>query len=476
MFALSVEFLSTDPRANQPGSILLDVAGMRYDRVDARTARAPDGRLVLIANLDLVQQGHHVRVFQALDARGDPIPDTYVLAQERQSGVFDHQDNLILVQGVAPVGFGRSLSVSGLDAAAVDAGLAFSRFDAPDASPSVLALGGQTVRDSATLTLRNDGFLPVSIASVAVEGPGARGFSVVGAPSTLAPGAAAAVTVRFTGGDPGLDGAATLYGARLVIRSDAFPATEAAIRLSGVAMEKPVPAEAPTLAEIAASFGYRIEAPRGAGDGAVTAAAGDEISAPYLRALDPGRPVEIAPLAAFGELGLAMRLGWHAVDDGRSAMLLAFDDQQGQTLAPGALLAGPGEAGRPRWTAFEPGGGFGLRLTVDGRPGAAVWSDPRANDLDPVNGLGVAPGFGQAFRFFAARDADGDPIEGLLIGAADQGGGGFDYNDAVFALRNAAPHAFTPGEDRNRDGVNDALRRDPDLDGLPAFFDWPPLG
>jgi hypothetical protein len=470
-FAIMIETYSSNPQANPVGATLVDKDGLRYTRIDGQTARAADGRLVPISSLDLAQQGHLVRVFRAVDAEGRVIPDTYVAAQEYEGGVFDHQDNLILLQGIAPIGFGRTLAVSGLDAAAADARLAFSRVDAPDASATLAALGGQRTRDVVTLILRNDGFLDATIASTAIEGPSAAAFRVESAPTTLAAGRTSTITLRYLGEDPALDGRAALHEARLVIRSDAYPAPETVIRLSGVAMDRAGPSEAPTPAQIAGAFGYVIDAPPNTG-GLVATLAGDEIAAPYLRALDPARPIEIAPLGAFAELGLVSRIGWHAVDAGRTTALFTVDDQQGQTLAPGGHRAGPGEAGRPGWTAFVPGAGFGLRLNVDGRPGAGAWSDPAANDLDPLTGAGVAQGYGQSFRFFAAHDAAERPLEGVVIGVADQGGGQFDHNDLVFALRNVTAHALTHGEDLDRDGVNDALRRDTDSDGLPDFFDW----
>jgi len=49
------------------------------------------------------QRGHFIRIFTAKDEAGNIIDDTYVVVQDYQGINYDYQDNVYLVQGMAPV-------------------------------------------------------------------------------------------------------------------------------------------------------------------------------------------------------------------------------------------------------------------------------------------------------------------------------------------------------------------------------------
>jgi Ca2+-binding RTX toxin-like protein len=104
VFGLRVEGLTSDPRLNPRGDVLVDVNGVKYDRVNSTTATDPNGVTVLISSLQLIQQGYYVRVFQAVDADGNPIPHTYIVAQDYVGLNYDYQDNIVIIEGVEPVG------------------------------------------------------------------------------------------------------------------------------------------------------------------------------------------------------------------------------------------------------------------------------------------------------------------------------------------------------------------------------------
>ncbi|MDT9136311.1 hypothetical protein RSW15_24570, partial [Escherichia coli] len=82
--------LSTDPRLNPRGNV--EVPG--------------------------AQQGHTVKMFQALDAQGNVIPNVYLGIMDYTGINYDYNDNLFVIEGVAPVGFGQHMVVTGLDDAA----------------------------------------------------------------------------------------------------------------------------------------------------------------------------------------------------------------------------------------------------------------------------------------------------------------------------------------------------------------------
>jgi hypothetical protein len=117
---------STDPRLNpdygprlkgKDGSVwhILDSNGNRVDGnagpVDnfefaEKLTTGPD-EIARIEDLDLVQQGQAIRVFQALGADGSPIPDTYLFAQDYLGINYDFNDSIVLVEGIAPSDFGQ---------------------------------------------------------------------------------------------------------------------------------------------------------------------------------------------------------------------------------------------------------------------------------------------------------------------------------------------------------------------------------
>ncbi|PZX13104.1 carbohydrate binding protein with CBM6 domain [Palleronia aestuarii] len=437
VFGIRMAGLSTDPRLNPAGPIVVEGA----------------------------QQGHTVKMFQALDAEGRVIPNVYLGVMDYTGINYDYNDNMFVIEGVAPAGFGQSVAISGLDDAAADDRLVFTSIDQP-------ANATQEFRDEAVVTIGNDGFVPLAISDV-ILGDTAN-YEIVGnIPASIPAGGSIALTVRFIGTHAGTTAGAELITSTLTIVTDDPETPNSVIQLAGIAQEFSERNSEPDVALIVEAFGYSTDmALAELANGGRVEAVGDEVLMPYLQKLDPLADIEVIQIAAFLNQGNVARLGVHGLGSSATTGLMAGDDQQGQTLLPDGLVFGPGDTGgvaRGTITGTEP---FGLRVTVDGRPTYASWTDPEINRIDPDFGQLVDDAAGHLIRFFQARDASGAVIAGTYIAIQDYpGAGNYDYNDHMFVITNVAPHALTAEEDADGDGVNDALVADVDADGTIDFFD-----
>jgi hypothetical protein len=436
IFGISVAGLSTDPRLNPRGDVLVPGA----------------------------QQGHTVKMFQALDADGKVIPNVYLGIMDYTGINYDYNDNIFVIEGVQPVGFGQDLRVSGLDDAAADDRLVFTNIDTP-------ANTSQAFRNEATFTIANDGFIPLSISSITTGNPA---FQIVGAvPTSIAAGASAQITVKFVGSHAGTAAGAEIYKSTLTINSNDFSEGVKVIQLAGLAQEFSERDSEPTVAQIVEAFGYTTNVAQGQlnGGGAVQTI-GDEVLLPYLTKLDPTKPVEVIQIAAFLQQGNVARLGTHNLTSSQVTNLFANDDQQGQTVLPDGLVAGAGSTPNVARGVINQNTPFGIYISVDGRPTYSSWSDPEANEIDPNIGALVGDNQGHLIRYFKALDAAGKVIPGTYIGIQDYAGASnYDYNDHMFVIKNVKAHQLTAAQDANNNKINDALELDSDNDGVVNFFD-----
>ncbi|MGH6762546.1 MAG: carbohydrate-binding protein [Phyllobacterium sp.] len=437
VFGITVAGLSTDPRLNPTGSVIVPGA----------------------------QQGHTVKVFQALDVNGNVIPNVYLGIMDYTGINYDYNDNLFVIEGVEPVGFGQDISVEGLDDAAADDRLVFTNIDDP-------ANAQQNFRNEATFTISNDGFAPLSIEGIIIGDP--QSFEIVGTiPTSIAAGGSVQITVRFIGTHAGTGAGAQLYNSTLTIISDDASEGTKVIQLAGLAQEFSERGSEPTVAQIVEAFGYGTDMAQGElAGGGVVETIGDEVLMPYMQKLDGSRSVEVIQLAAFLQQNNVARLGFHGLGSSDVTNLFAQDDQEYQTVLPSSHVAGAGVGAGVARNTIDQSGPFGLFISVDGRPTYASWSDPEANKIDPDFGHLVGNNQGHLIRFFQALDADGNAIEGTYIAIQDYpGAGNYDYNDHMFIIKNVKPYDLTLSDDGNADGVNDALQDDADNDGTVDFFD-----
>ena len=456
IFGFEVANQSTDPTLNSTGSEVPSQAELdaRYPgyTVDGNgDVYDPEG--------NYVSDGYTVRMFQAVDGEGAVIENVFLGVMDYTGINYDYNDNMFLVEGIAPVFAGGVATIAGLDEAAADDRLVFSRIDNP-------ANGSQAFRDTATFTITNDGIGTLDVSDISVDGP----FEIGGlsAGDSIAPGGSVEVTVTFTGTDPSDDNQAILHAGSLTLATSAGDRT---IALSGLAQIQSEGGEEPSVAQIVEALGYSTDVAQGQlANGGRVETVGDEVLLPYLQRLDSSRPVEVIQVAAYLSAGIG-RLNIHDVSDGDLTELYAQDDNQYQTLLPDGLVSGPGAADGVARASLDRDTPFGLKVTVDGRPTYSAWTDPDANLADDAYDLS-ASNEGHYIRFFQAKDAAGNDIEGTFIGIQDYPGGeNFDYNDHMFVIKNVQGYTLSDAEDANGDGINDALVLDDDGDGTPDFFD-----
>lgn len=459
IFGIELANLSTNPTFNGSGGgtvtqvrLDCDFPGLGYT-VD-------DNGVVFDGDGNEIPDGYTVRAFQAVDTNGDVIENTFLIAQDYTGINYDYQDNVFLVQGIAPVFFGSSLEVSGLDTAAADDRLVFTNIEQP--------ANNQEFRNEATITLSNPGFAAQPIDAITITGADAQSFEIVGgAPTSIPAGGSVEVTILFTGVDGVDNGAAVLHEASLSIET-ASETQE--ISLAGLAQLQSQRGEEPSVAQIVEAFGYSTDVTQGQlNNGGDVETVGDEVLLPYLQRLDASRPVEVINLAAFLQQGDISRINIHDLDSDNLTELFAGDDNQGQTVLPDGFVPGTGDTGSVGQAALDRDAPFGIKVTVDGRPTFAAWSDPEVNKADAELGVNNE---GHYIRFFEAKDANGNVIEGTYIGIQDYpGGANFDYNDSMFLVTNVQGYALTAAEDANGNGIIDALETDTDNDGTVDFFD-----
>jgi hypothetical protein len=436
MFGIAVAGLSTDPRLNPEGPI--DVPG--------------------------AQQGYTVRMFQAVDAAGANIPNVYLGIMDYTGINYDYNDNLFVIEGIAPVGLGAEQVLSQPGGISAER-LVMSRIDNP--------VNGQVVQNEAVLRISNTGFVTLNIESLTIADPTA--FQVVGATSnlTVAAGGFIDVTVRFTGSDTANDDAAVLFESTLTIRSSDFDEGVTVVDLAGLAQIQSESGEEPTVQQIVDAFGFGTDVAQSQlNKGGLVETVGDEVLAPYFIVANPAQNIEITQLAVYQRQGDVAELFIHDVGSRDRSFLLSNASAQGQTLLP------DGAGGNLARVSIDRDTPFGLYVGIPTRPGFISWSDPDANlyedSIDAVGEPGANLNWdandGHLFRVFQAKDEAGAVIADTYIVLQDYAGVNYDYNDTIYLVRNVRPFELTAAQDANGNGRVDAYDDD-DNDGTPNFAD-----
>ncbi|WP_430468649.1 carbohydrate-binding protein [Vreelandella titanicae] len=441
-----------------------DIFGIEVANLSTDPSLNPTGGGTVPPGAEDIERGYTVRVFQALDANGNVIPNTYLGVMDYTGINYDYNDNMFVIEGISPVS-GGEISITNLDGVPSDDRLVMSRIENP-------ANASQVFHDESTFTITNDGFADLEISSLAISDPSL--FEIVGATENLLipAGGTLDVTVRFIAEDFD-DG--TLYESTLIINSNDGDEGTKTIQLAGIAQGQSENGQEPLVQEIIDAFGFSTNVAEGQmNQGGLVEANGDEILSPYFQRADGQSPIKITQLAAYHTQGDVARLFIHDVDSRDRDEILAHDEQDGQTLLPRALNSGD----LLTTTTLDRDAPFGFFADITGRQGYISWSDPDANLYeDTIDAIG-SPGTnlnwdendGHLIRVYVAKDAAGNVIPNTYIVIQDYAGVNYDYNDNIFLVENVQTYDPTGVEDADGNGRID-LYDDSDGDGIPNFLD-----
>jgi len=441
-----------------------DIFGIEVANLSTDPSLNPTGGGTVPPGAEDIERGYTVRVFQALAANGNVIPNTYLGVMDYTGINYDYNDNMFVIEGISPVS-GGEISITNLDGVPSDDRLVMSRIENP-------ANASQVFHDESTFTITNDGFADLEISSLAISDPSL--FEIVGATENLIipAGGTLDVTVRFIAEDFD-DG--TLYESTLLINSNDGDEGTKTIQLAGIAQGQSENGQEPLVQEIIDAFGFSTNVAEGQmNQGGLVEANGDEILSPYFQRADGQSPIKITQLAAYHTQGDVARLFIHDVDSRDRDEILAHDEQDGQTLLPRALNSGD----LLTTTTLDRDAPFGFFADITGRQGYISWSDPDANLYeDTIDAIG-SPGTnlnwdendGHLIRVYVAKDAAGNVIPNTYIVIQDYAGVNYDYNDNIFLVENVQPYDPTGVEDADGNGRVD-LYDDSDGDGIPNFLD-----
>ncbi|MBT2774510.1 carbohydrate-binding protein, partial [Halomonas sp. ISL-60] len=441
-----------------------DIFGIEVANLSTDPSLNPAGGGTVPAGAEGIERGYTVRVFQALNANGSVIPNTYLGIMDYTGINYDYNDNMFVIEGISPVS-GGEITVTNLDGVPSDDRLVMSRIQNP-------ANANQVFHDESTFTITNDGFANLEISSLVVADPSL--FEIVGATENLVipVGGSLNVTVRFIAED---FNDATLYESTLIINSNDGDEGQKVIQLAGLAQGQSESGQEPLVQEIVDAFGFSTNVAEGQmNKGGLVEANGDEILSPYFQRADGSTPIKITQLAAYHTQGDVARLFIHDVDSRARDEILAHDEQDGQTLLPRALNSGD----LLTTTTLNRDAPFGFFANITGRQGYISWSDPDANLYeDTIDAIG-SPGAnlnwdendGHLIRVYIAKDAEGNVIPNTYIVIQDYAGVNYDYNDNIFLVENVQPYDPTGVEDADGNGRVD-IYDDSDGDGIPNFLD-----
>ena len=382
VFGIEMANLSTDPTLNGSGSgtpsqAALDAA---YGAGTYTVSGSGNNTVVTDADGNEISDGYTVRMFQALDEGGDAIENVFLGIMDYTGINYDYNDNMFVFEGITPVGFGGVLTISGLDSAAADGRLVFTNIDNPNNGGGI---GGQVFRNTAEITLTNDGIGALNISGFSLEGVNLADFTVSGTTGALAAGASTTVTVTFIGSDSADNGEAELKNASLNVQSDAFGGDQV-IQLAGLAQFQSEGGEEPSVAQIVEAFGYSTDVAQGQlNNGGLVKTVGDEVLLPYLQRLDGSQPIEVIQIAAFLQQTNVARLSIHDLVAASRPSCSPRTTSKGRpsrrkdwspVLASIGSVASAASTGTIR--SVSTSSSTGVRPSLP-------WTDPEANRIDP---------------------------------------------------------------------------------------------
>ena len=291
----------------------------------------------------------------------------------------------------------------------------------------VFSTVGWVDRAAKTVIVKNTGTQTLNVTGFTFSGPQGNAFQLASGQVsnfTLAAGASRTVNVVFK--PVQLD----INRGTLTILSNDSTKPAATVALGGI---NPITYEGdyePSVQQIIDTFGLTTNAgiagtPYVNSVGTTSAPRGDEVSSSYWSRLDTTKPVNLYPMAHYSgrTTGTTGPFGWFAKGTSTKSQLFYF--QGGSDVSGGEnQRITPKIAGT---TTFTPAGSFGLW------DGYTSWSDASKNSEQTFN-----------YRFYPAKDANGQVIAGTYVVGVDTGTKSaqyknWDYQDQVFLLTNVKP-------------------------------------
>jgi len=294
-----------------------------------------------------------------------------------------------------------------------------------------------------TLTITNTADYAVQISAINVDQAGLFALNYPAVPATLNKGDTFVISILFNA-DRGDKGAVrtTLH----VVSND--PAQQSLdVVLAGLFMLKPEGGNEVPLATIVTAFGFGVNIPIGWVDVIEepnTPVLMDESPTEFFKAADPSKPIGIYQIAAFG--GITNPVGTHDFhityeNTGAADCTLSLKNIWAQTILPECSNT----AAQTCFTTCTPGTKR-FSVMMDGQWTSVI--NNMAMDGKFIDDI--------AWRFFAARHADGSVIPDTYIGGQDyalpggccdgDGCANCDYQDNIYVLTNVNA-AENPSQD-----------------------------
>jgi regulation of enolase protein 1 (concanavalin A-like superfamily) len=377
-----------------------------------------------------------VRFYPLKNADGTVVPNAYVFAFEEYTLSYDQNDVIGIIRNVKAAPADAEIGIANADGAPFDNRLVFNRIQNPDTvTPNM-------VHDKAVLTIRNTGSSALNISSLELSD--SSKWTILGGLNSfsIAAGGTQNVTIQFVGSGSGL---VQTFDGTLTINSNDSDEPATTVQLAAVwqmySEASPSGAYAePTLKQVTQVLGYDISvlfAGETLDHGGLPTRVGEEILSAYWLRADGNAPVSVRLLSALhSQHGSDPNVGvntssslfyFYKGASGTSTKLFQHNQFEGQSLLPhlsGSTTNYAIGTFNPTSTAF----GF----KVDTR-----YSDDSLNPLD-----NNTPGTGHSFRFYAARDQDGNIIPNTYLMAQDYTGlsySNYDYQDNIYLVSNVRP-------------------------------------
>lgn len=329
-------------------------------------------------------------------------------------------------------GSGR-LGVQGLDGAPFPDRLVMSRIQIPETGTNPKPTGGccipaNSVHDTSTVRLSNTGSGPLTVSGLSVS----AGFVLVTPPAlpvTIAAGATADVTVRFT-----YAGATRVTVGGLTVTSDDPTTPSRVVELAGIWQKYSEMGVEATLADLVKGFGYTttmVGAGQKLNGRGLVQTVGDEVLSPYWVRVDPTVPVSVRQLAAFHTQGNTATISYFPKATPSTVTgKLTHLGVDGQTVLP--RIASATSPSQLATTTWSPTTSFGIRIDTE-------TSVDTLNDATPDTTAGCPGPCGHHVRSYPAYDRAGVLMPNTWIVVMDYSGINYDYQDNMYLVTGMRP-------------------------------------